>query len=387
MLQHRRRSFGQSLVEFALVLPVLLLILMMGIDFGRVFLGWVNLNNTARIAANFAATNAKQLAAGNSAALASYRNLVGQDAKATNCALPNPIPNPTYPDGTDLGDRANVQITCQFRLLTPIISNILGTNLAVTASADFPIRTGIIAGVPGAPAVVQALFNYSPASGVAPQTVTFTDFSTGAITSWAWDFNGDGVTDSTSSGTQTFPYTIQGSYLVKLTVSDGLNTSSVTHTVTITAPPGPVVVFTALPASGTSPLSVAFTNSSTGTAPLTYLWNFGDGSPTSTVAVPPPHTFATGTWTVTLTVTDSLAQSNSGTRTVTASAPIPQCVVPNYKNVMTSNAVQTTWTAAGFTTTVIFNPARPPEYRITKQSLSAGSSQPCAGSVITVLDK
>ena len=46
---------GQSIVEFALVLPVLLFLLLMGLDFGRVFLGWVNLNNAARVGANYAA--------------------------------------------------------------------------------------------------------------------------------------------------------------------------------------------------------------------------------------------------------------------------------------------------------------------------------------------
>ena len=46
--RHRDRSLGQSIVELALILPVILLILMVGLDFGRVFLGWVNLNNTAR---------------------------------------------------------------------------------------------------------------------------------------------------------------------------------------------------------------------------------------------------------------------------------------------------------------------------------------------------
>lgn len=378
-------SRGQSLVEFALVLPVLLLILMMGIDFGRVFLGWVNLNNTARIASNFAATNALQMAAGNPGALATYGNLVQQDATAINCALPNPLPGPTYPDGTDLGDRAHVEITCQFQFLTPIISDVLGSVISVTASSDFPVRTGIIAGVPAGPAVVQAIFNVSPASGVAPQTVTFSDFSTGSITTYAWDFDEDGVTDSITSGNQTFNYTIAGSYDVTLTVSDGLTTDSETHTVTITNPPGPVVAFTALPATGTAPHNVTFTNSSTGTGLLTYLWDYGDGSATSILPVPPDHQYSAGTWTVTLTVTDGLGQFNSGSRTVTATAVVPMCTVPNFMqgNQRTSDAIQVAWTNAGFNTTVIFNPSRPPEYNIKGQNPAPGQ-QPCAGTVLTL---
>src|SRR5439155_22722723 len=51
----RRKSRGQSLVEFSLVLPLFLLIVMFGIDFGRAYLGWVNLQNVTRVAANYAA--------------------------------------------------------------------------------------------------------------------------------------------------------------------------------------------------------------------------------------------------------------------------------------------------------------------------------------------
>lgn len=366
-------------------MPVLLLILMMGIDFGRIFLGWVNLNNTARIASNFAANNAPQMAAGNPAAIAGYENLVRQDASATNCALPTPLPPPTYPDGTDLGDRAHVEITCRFSVFTPIISNILGSLVAVSASSDFPVRTGAIAGTPGGPTAVQALFNVSPASGVVPQTVTFSDFSTGAITSYAWDFDDDGVIDSTTAGTQTFTYTIAGSYDVTLTVSDGLTTDSETKAVTVTSPPGPVVDFSALPASGTAPLNVTFTNSSTGDAPLTYEWDYGDGSPVVTAEVAPDHSYTVGNWTVTLTVTDGNGLSNSGTRPVSVMATVPMCTVPNFTqgNQLTSDAIQTRWTNAGFTTTVIFNPARPPEYNI-KRQVPAPGEQPCDGTVLTL---
>ena len=48
---------GQSLVEFAILAPVLLAILLIAVDVGRVYLGWVNLSNVARIGANFAAMN------------------------------------------------------------------------------------------------------------------------------------------------------------------------------------------------------------------------------------------------------------------------------------------------------------------------------------------
>lgn len=54
--RHRRR--GQSLTEFALILPVLLAFLGLSIDFARVFQAWMTLEAATRDAAEAAATNA-----------------------------------------------------------------------------------------------------------------------------------------------------------------------------------------------------------------------------------------------------------------------------------------------------------------------------------------
>ena len=53
----RHKSRGQSFVEFALVAPVLLLLLLITLDFGRMFMSYVTLNNAARVAANFGSVN------------------------------------------------------------------------------------------------------------------------------------------------------------------------------------------------------------------------------------------------------------------------------------------------------------------------------------------
>jgi PKD repeat protein len=392
----RDHSRGQSIVEFALLFPVVMLILMVGLDFGRIYLGWINLNNTARIAANFAATNVIALAGSGPThdnAVARYRQLITNDAQAINCALsPDPVADPSanlavlYPGGTAVGQTAHVGIVCDFAVITPVISTILGTTVQVSASADFPIRQGIIAGGGGGSPTVQALFSASPLTGDAPLDVTFTDFSTGSPTSYAWDFQDDGIIDSTSPTGNTFTYTIPGTYTVRLTVSNGLSTDSETHAINVTAPPGPIADFDATPLTGSAPLSVSFTNNSTGSNPLTYIWNFGDGT-TSTAKNPPDKTYAQGNWTVTLVVTDSAGLTSApASRLITVAAAIPQCTVPNFKGQLTSNAIQVTWTNAGFSTAVIFNPLRPPEFRIKTQSLKAGGQASCASAVITVTD-
>lgn len=366
------------------MLPVFLLLIFGGIDFGRVFLGWINLNNTARIAANYAASNAVQLNSGDPVAVATYNKLVTDDATATNCTPPAPLPPPTYTPDTALGSSATVQVSCSFKIFTPIISAILGNHVTVSSSAVFPIRKGVIAGVPaGGPAPVVAAFSINPTGGVAPQTITFTDNSTGSPISYAWDFDGDGVTDySTDGNPPPWTYSVPGTYHPTLTVSNGVTPNTATKTIVITNPPGPVANFTLSQSSPTAPSTVTFNNTSTGSNPMTYAWKFGDGT-TSTVKNPPSKVYPAGIWTVELTVTNALGTSTT-TKTFTVLAPIPMCTVPDFKNLDTSPSIQIQWTAAGFNTTVIFNPTRPPEYKIKTQDLKKGDSYPCSGTVITV---
>src|SRR5205823_14873209 len=81
-----KRSRGQALVEFAIILPVLALLLMLALDFGRVFFGWVALINAARIAANAAAVSPDAWSGGGNPGLqASYRQQVINDLNAINC--------------------------------------------------------------------------------------------------------------------------------------------------------------------------------------------------------------------------------------------------------------------------------------------------------------
>ena len=52
----RRR--GQTLAEFAISLPILLLLLFGILEFGRLFQSWVTIQNAARTAARYAITGA-----------------------------------------------------------------------------------------------------------------------------------------------------------------------------------------------------------------------------------------------------------------------------------------------------------------------------------------
>jgi|GEM_PF-5523533 len=80
----------------------------------------------------------------------------------------------------------------------------------------------------GSPSTPQADFAASPTSGDMPLTVQFTDLSTGDIAQWAWDFDSDGVADSTEQN-PTYEYSKNGTYTVSLTVT-GTDSSSDTAT-------------------------------------------------------------------------------------------------------------------------------------------------------------
>ena len=61
-------------------------------------------------------------------------------------------------------------------------------------------------------------FDAAPVSWYRATAVQFTDRSKGEITGWAWDFNGDGIIDSTAQN-PSYTYRRNGSYTVILTVS------------------------------------------------------------------------------------------------------------------------------------------------------------------------
>jgi Flp pilus assembly protein TadG len=137
------------MAEFALTVPLALFMVLFGLDFGRVFLGWVALNQAAREAANYAAMNPKAWTSPyDYAAQSEYARLVRTEASDINCSIASSVPAPSFPSGTSIAAPVRVTLTCSFSLITPIISNILGNSIQLSASSAFPIRSGTIEGVP-----------------------------------------------------------------------------------------------------------------------------------------------------------------------------------------------------------------------------------------------
>ena len=135
------------MVEFALILPLLALLLVMAVDFGRVFFGWVALQNATRIAADTASqrANAWPSADGNLEIewRDDYETFITQDLTAANCDFPTPHPDPVFfnanagePDDSgdhDFGDTVTVSLECEFSLITPLAEAILGGPVQMVA--------------------------------------------------------------------------------------------------------------------------------------------------------------------------------------------------------------------------------------------------------------
>lgn len=146
-----------------------------------------------------------------------------------------------------------------------------------------------------------ASFTASDTVGCFPLVVHFADQSSagdGTIVSWNWDF-GDGNVSTIANPTHT--YLTAGNYNVTLNVTNSSGcTKTFTKTQYIKISNGVKADFTFSGSAMCSlPVTVTFTNNTTGPQPLTYSWNFGDGA--TDVSANPIHVYtAPGAYTVSL---------------------------------------------------------------------------------------
>ena len=142
-------------------------------------------------------------------------------------------------------------------------TTITGTGLTGSSSDSSSSNTSVVTPV--------ARFTSTAVTGFAPLTVQFTDSSLNMPTSWTWDF-GDG--NSSSLQNPDYIYYSGGQYTVLLTAANdaGSNTYNATNYISVYSPG-----FSANPATGSAPLTVAFTDTGTGYPhPSSWYWDFGD---------------------------------------------------------------------------------------------------------------
>jgi PKD repeat protein len=183
------------------------------------------------------------------------------------------------------------------------------------------------------PALAAPTANFDVSAGPyrTGQSITFTSTSTAPdtfnITAWQWSLGGVAATDATVSRSFANP----GTYQITLTVTDSEatdNTATITKPITVVTRP-PVADFTFSPVSPFINDDVLFAPDASDPDgdPLTYVWNWGDGTDDSHAHVP-LHTFtSTGAKTVTLTVTDS----HGAVDTVSHDVTVKGLLVPDNK--------------------------------------------------------
>jgi Flp pilus assembly protein TadG len=131
-----RRRCGQSLVEFVVVLPVMLLVLLMAIDFGRLLFSYVQITNAAREGAAYGITHPEDTAGIRTRAL--QETNVQADAQGTTGALAITVacsPQTCATAATSATSNiVTVTVSAPFSFLTPVIGSIVG-QLSIASSA------------------------------------------------------------------------------------------------------------------------------------------------------------------------------------------------------------------------------------------------------------
>lgn len=175
----------------------------------------------------------------------------------------------------------------------------------------------------------------TPAGGCVPLNVSFTNNSVVdpgiQITGQSWVFGNGG---SATGPSPSYVYNSPGLFTVSLELTTNYPSCNVTEVFPdlVNASPVPVAAFTTTPAPPVAcnpPLNVAVTNTSTGTGPLTYNWNFGNGN-IYNIPDPPAQTYLqSGTYAIQLTVTNAGGCSATKTTNVSIGNPMPSFNVPD----------------------------------------------------------
>lgn len=362
-LRHRSRTRGQALVEFALVLPVMMLVLLVTVDFGRLFFSYVEVVNAAREAANNAASQARYVQNGTLSDSDYYLGIVNAATQETNAqsqrgaATPIAVSSPACFDPSSqaiacgaapqdstmaigIGNRVTVSVTQPFTFFTPFIGGFFGGTLNLSSSATAPVLNPLVAKIASQP---------TPTPTPTPGSLMITKTLAGNLTGFG---GGDFTFSVVCGGTDYGPATI--------------NLASGSQSTTIAAiPPGLSCVVTETKqanagahGSWDSPAAVMVTIAS-GVQASVGITN------TRTYSAPGP--------TPSPTVSPTPIPTPSPT-------PVPMCTVPNfYHTYWADPGSLQTWANNGFTG--VLRDTGNEKKQIQSQSIKAATSVPCTSSM------
>jgi hypothetical protein len=337
----RRYQRGQSLVELAIVLPVLLLLTVGAIDLGRAYFGAINLENAVKEGVFFGARQ-PECSDDSVTDCDDPANVEARVEIELDGIAPSAFEAKCFPAGTtsftgpgmpladcEDGDVYYVRAQIPFTLVTPLIGNIVGSSITLTSDASATVLTSFeqLGG--------QVTFPSASASTTpSPGFCTVPDFTLGPTkirdAQDVWADNG-------------------GFDRANITTVGSNNDD---------------IVYQSLPAG---------TIASCDTTTIIVA--------TSPQSTPTPAPTPTPTPTPDPSASPTPSTSPSGTPTPT---PATDCTVPTLTGFKVTVA-QARWVQAGFTA-ANFSAVRPPnsDYTVATQSIAAGSSRPCLTTSIQV---
>lgn len=135
------RGRGQALAEFALVIPLLLLLLVAVFDVGRAVFAYNAITNAAREGARLAivnqdATSVQARTAGQASGIATTSDVA---VTFVESATGDPCTGTGGNPALAIGCSAHVTVTASWRAITPLIGNVIGP-LTFTAAASLPVE-------------------------------------------------------------------------------------------------------------------------------------------------------------------------------------------------------------------------------------------------------
>lgn len=209
--------------------------------------------------------------------------------------------------------------------------------------------------------------NYNfPSSICTGASITFTDISTNAPTSWSWNMPGASVSTSTLQN-PSVTYNTGGVYNVTLTATNGSGNNSTVKTITVTSTP-------TVTTGGTSSLCSGNSGTITASGATTYTWQPGGLTGASVVVNPGGNT--------TYTVTGANGSCSAISTKVITVNPTPTVNVNNptvctggTATLTASGATTYSWNTGGTGASINPTPASTTVYTVTGTTGSCSSSK------------
>jgi Flp pilus assembly protein TadG len=133
-LIRRRREKGekgQALVEFALLVPIFLILVFAIVDFGMGFHAWISVTNAAREGARLGSVQA------------SMEDIDARTRETADTAACSPLDVEVVGAQGSPGDSVSVSVDCQYDLITPLASllgDIFGPTLTFSSTAEMRLE-------------------------------------------------------------------------------------------------------------------------------------------------------------------------------------------------------------------------------------------------------